>query len=159
MAVNSLCSPTSSAFSSALSRASSAASASACDLTDTYSPAAMDMAPATRPATPATMTLPCVVLVAATPSSKLEVDRIPSFAPNTAARNQPACPRRWRSVTVVIFVERLGRIKTEYLLECQLEIVKRSDMVSEAYAPHSPAPSERTLRRQPSTSGGADALI
>ena len=36
------------------SRARSARSVSACELTDTYSPAAIDMAPATRPATPAT---------------------------------------------------------------------------------------------------------
>jgi hypothetical protein len=33
-------------------------SVSACECTDTYSPAAIDIAPATRPATPATITLP-----------------------------------------------------------------------------------------------------
>ena len=39
--------------SSSRSRAMSARSVSDCELTDTYSPAAIDKAPATRPATPA----------------------------------------------------------------------------------------------------------
>ena len=40
------------AASSSFSRARSACSVSDCELTETYSPAAIDMAPATRPATP-----------------------------------------------------------------------------------------------------------
>jgi hypothetical protein len=38
--------------------------------------------------------VPCA---AATPSTRLAVERIPSFAPNTAARNQPICSVRCRS--------------------------------------------------------------
>ena len=52
----------------------------------------MDIAPATSPATPATTTLPWLACEAATPSTRLEVDRIPSFAPSTAARNHPMRP-------------------------------------------------------------------
>jgi len=52
MAASSLCSPLSSALSSVRSSSSSACSVSACEWTDTYSPAAIDIAPATRPATP-----------------------------------------------------------------------------------------------------------
>src|ERR1019366_1216004 len=47
------------------------------------------MAPATNPAIPAINMLLCVAGEAATPSTRLDVDTIPSFAPNTAARNQP----------------------------------------------------------------------
>jgi hypothetical protein len=65
--------------------------------TDTYSPAAIAMAPATRPATPATNTLLRVPCAAATPSTKLAVETIPSFAPSTAARSQPMRPVRCRS--------------------------------------------------------------
>ena len=46
-----------SALSSARSRASSAFSVSACEWTETYSPTAIDIAPATRPAVPATKPL------------------------------------------------------------------------------------------------------
>jgi hypothetical protein len=61
----------------------------ACELTDTYSPAAMDMAPATRPATPATRICDGPADAVATPMIKLAVETIPSFAPRTAARSQP----------------------------------------------------------------------
>src|ERR1019366_10586452 len=47
------------------SRPRSACSVSDCELTDTYSPAAIDMAPATSPATPATKTSCCVADAAA----------------------------------------------------------------------------------------------
>ena len=56
-----------------------------CELTDTYSPAAIDMAPATSPATPAIKTAFGVVAAAATPTIKLAVERMPSLAPSTAA--------------------------------------------------------------------------
>lgn len=72
-----------------LSRPRSARSASACELTETYSPAAIDIAPATRPARPATITPVTPVPALATPTTKLEVETRPSFAPSTAARNQP----------------------------------------------------------------------
>ena len=51
-------------------------------------PAAIDIAPATRPAPP-TNTLPRVPCVAATPNTKLAVETMPSFTPHTAARNHP----------------------------------------------------------------------
>jgi hypothetical protein len=57
--------------------------------TETYSPAAMDIAPATRPARPATRMLPWLPWAAATPKIRLEVDNNPSFAPRTAALSQP----------------------------------------------------------------------
>ncbi len=62
------------------------------ELTETYSPAAIDIAPATSPAKPATMTLWCVPAAEATPTIRLAVERIPSLAPRTAALNQPM---RW----------------------------------------------------------------
>ena len=57
-----------------------------------YSPAAIDIAPPTRPAIPAVITAVREVVAAATPITKLAVDTMPSFAPSTAARSQPA---RW----------------------------------------------------------------
>src|SRR5690606_9841380 len=78
-----------SARSSARSRARSACSVSDCELTETYSPAAMDMAPATSPASPATMMVPVSVPAAATPTIRLAVETIPSLAPSTAGRSQP----------------------------------------------------------------------
>src|ERR1700687_142110 len=98
MAISSLRSPLSSALSSLRSSSSSAFSVSACEWTDTYSPAAIDIAPATRPATPATNTLLWVACEAATPSIRLDVESMPSFAPNTAARSQPMRPVRCRSL-------------------------------------------------------------
>lgn len=59
------------------------------ELTDTYSPAAIDMAPATSPATPATTTLPREDSAAATPTNRLAMETIPSLAPMTAARSLP----------------------------------------------------------------------
>lgn len=67
------------------------------ELTETYSPAAMDMAPATRPATPAIRTSEVAVDAAATPTIRLAVETIPSLAPRTAARNQPMRETRWLS--------------------------------------------------------------
>jgi hypothetical protein len=49
----------------------------------------MDMAPATRPATPAINTSFLVAAAAATPTIKLAVETMPSLAPNTAARSHP----------------------------------------------------------------------
>lgn len=72
---------------SLVSRARSACSVSDCELTDTYSPAAIDMAPATIPAIPAINTSLCATVAA--PAMMLAVEMIPSFAPSTAARNHP----------------------------------------------------------------------
>ena len=53
------------------------------------SPAAIDMAPATRPATPAIRMSPHVAAAAATPTIKLAIETMPSLAPSTAALSQP----------------------------------------------------------------------
>src|SRR4249919_4053902 len=78
----------------------SARSVSAWDCTDTYSPAAIDIAPAARPATPAVSTAAGVAPVAATPTIRLAVEITPSLAPSTAARNHPIrealCHSAWR---------------------------------------------------------------
>ncbi|BBM05627.1 hypothetical protein HAALTHF_25940n [Vreelandella aquamarina] len=60
--------------------AKSARSVSDCELTETYSPAAIDIAPATNPATPASKISLCAVAAAATPKIKLLVDTMPSLA-------------------------------------------------------------------------------
>lgn len=52
-------------------------------------PALLDISPATRPANPATSTSLGAVAAAATPTSRLAVEMMPSLAPRTAARNQP----------------------------------------------------------------------
>ena len=69
--------------------ARSASSVSDCELTETYSPAAIDMAPATRPAAPATRASLAEFEAAATPTTRLAVEMMPSLAPSTAARSQP----------------------------------------------------------------------
>ena len=68
-----------------------------CELTDTYSPAAIDMAPATSPAIPAIKTSLCAAAAAATPTIKLAVEMMPSLAPSTAALNHPMRSTRWVS--------------------------------------------------------------
>ena len=57
-------------------------------LTDTYSPSAIDSAPATRPAIPAVMIGPRSVVAAATPTTMPATETMPSLAPSTPARNQ-----------------------------------------------------------------------
>jgi hypothetical protein len=61
----------------------------ACELTETYSPAAIAMAPATRSATPAISTCPREAAADATPRSRLAVEITPSSSPSTAARSHP----------------------------------------------------------------------
>jgi hypothetical protein len=78
-----------SAASSAPSRARSACSVSAWERAETYSPAAIDIAPATRPATPISTMLLRLALAGATPTMRLAVETMPSLAPRTAARGQP----------------------------------------------------------------------
>ena len=80
--------PSRSALSSCSSSRRSAASESRCELTDTYSPAAIDSAPATSPAIPAVTIAVPEDPDAATPSTRLAVETIPSLAPSTAALSQ-----------------------------------------------------------------------
>jgi hypothetical protein len=58
------------------------------------------MAPATRPAIPLSKIVAWLAWPAATPTIKLDVDTIPSLAPNTLARSQLVrlswCRSRWR---------------------------------------------------------------
>src|SRR5690349_24452218 len=75
----------------------SACSASRCELTDTYSPTAIDIAPATSAATPATRIADGSAEDAATPIIRLAVDTMASLEPSTAARSQPERPMRWVS--------------------------------------------------------------
>jgi hypothetical protein len=78
-------------------RARSACSESDCELTDTYSLAAIDIAPATIPATPAIKTSFRVAAAAATPTIKLAVDRMPSLAPRDKNRGGSRRPIKTRS--------------------------------------------------------------
>ena len=57
-------------------------------LTETYSPAAMLIAPANSPATPATRIAVRSEVAPATPTTRPAVDTMPSLAPSTAARSQ-----------------------------------------------------------------------
>ena len=72
----------------------SALSVSDWELTETYSPAAIDIAPATKPAIPATRTLPRLDSAAATPTIKLAVETIPSFGTEdgSAEPTNAVCP-------------------------------------------------------------------
>src|SRR5579872_3237441 len=99
MAASSLCSLSLCVASSSCSSFRSAASVSAWERTETYSPAAMDIAPATSAAAPATRTPPRFPWAAATPRTRLAVERMPSSAPRTAARNQPTRPVRCLSAS------------------------------------------------------------
>ena len=75
--------------SSARSRARSARSVSAWELTETYSPAAIESAPATRPASAGDEDGVRASAAAATPTTRLLVEISPSLAPSTAARSHP----------------------------------------------------------------------
>ena len=97
MRVSSSSSASGVSLSSRVSRAMSACSASVCELTATYSPAAMDIAPATRPARPAIKISGRPDPAAATPTTRLAVETRPSLAPSTAARNQPMRCTMWTS--------------------------------------------------------------
>ncbi len=66
-------------------------------LTDTYSPAAIDTAPATNTASAAIKIPLRDVALAATPTIRLAVYTIPSLAPNSAAPSYPVRCERWPS--------------------------------------------------------------
>src|SRR5690606_21160748 len=77
-------------------------------LTDTYSPSAIEMAPPTRPATPAVRMGATELVAPATPTTMAATETIPSLAPSTPARSQLrrlAKPPPWGSfewVTVLL---------------------------------------------------------
>ena len=74
-------------LSSLRSRARSACSVSDCELTETYSPAAIDIAPATSPATSVIRISLGLAEAAATPTMRLAVETIHHW--RTAARSHP----------------------------------------------------------------------
>ncbi len=77
------------ASSSWRSLAMSASSESRWELTEEYSPAAIEPAPATRAAMPAVNTALRLAPAAATPTMSAAVEVMPSLAPRTAARSHP----------------------------------------------------------------------
>src|SRR5215207_1217960 len=83
--------------SSSCSSDRSASSASRWELTELYSPTAIDAAPATRAAMPVVRSTERLTSAAATPTRRLAVDSSPSLAPRTAARSHPMRPTAWRS--------------------------------------------------------------
>src|SRR5689334_20339348 len=88
--------------SSARSLAMSASSLSRCELTDPYSPAAIDPAPATSAAAPAVNTPARLASAAATPTMSAAVEVMPSLAPSTAARSHPTRWLSWRSTWAAV---------------------------------------------------------
>jgi hypothetical protein len=87
--------------SSICSRPRSARSLSRCELTDTYSPTAMEPAPATTAAVPAVSTALRDAPEATTPIIRLATETMPSSAPRTAARSQLARPPRCLSLIAI----------------------------------------------------------
>lgn len=65
-------------------------SMSCCDLTEMYSPAAIDAAPDINPAIQVTNAVWVDAPLAAIPTTRLVTEIIPSFAPSTAAHSHPA---------------------------------------------------------------------
>jgi hypothetical protein len=72
----------------ASSRRLSARSVSRCDLTDAYSPDGHRQRPGHQAGDPSGEIATPEAPDAATPSTRLEIDTMPSFAPSTAARSQ-----------------------------------------------------------------------
>jgi hypothetical protein len=93
--------------SSVRSFASSARSASRWLLTDTYSPKAMDTAPATTPATPAVRTGTAATVAPATPTTRSAVDTMLSFAPSTPSP-QPVQPSGHPSAVRLVHMRHTG---------------------------------------------------
>ena len=93
------------------------------------------MAPATRPETPATSMPRCVACAAATPSSRLAVDTMPSLAPNTAARNQPVRCVRCCSLCSIALLDSLigGRCLRHASAEDSLHRLRSSSWLSRTF--------------------------
>src|SRR5665811_1109848 len=105
------CSPAWSSRICARSNSTSALEYSAWLATEVYSPAAMENAPAARPASPARMIGSLLAEAAAvppaTPMMSEKFDTSPSMAPNTAGRNQPPVVSVGSSIIGVL--HRFGR--------------------------------------------------
>ena len=83
------CLPAGSRWCCIRSRSTSAAVSSFCDVTEMYSPVAMENAPAIRPAMPVSTIAPCPPPPPPIPAISEELVTSPSIAPNTAGRSQP----------------------------------------------------------------------
>src|ERR1017187_9567939 len=117
MPVSSRSSPCGLPASSRSSIARSARSTSTWELTDTYSPAAMAMEPAARPARPAVTTVAVAVPLAATPTIRLAVDTRPSLAPSTAVPRQPPRPPPARPARTMPFDVRTDHPEKGHLID------------------------------------------
>ena len=73
----------------------SAWTSSFCEETDTYSPAAIEHAPAARPARPVSTMVCALPPPPPTPAISDTLVTSPSMAPNTAGRSQPPDTSRW----------------------------------------------------------------
>jgi hypothetical protein len=95
MVASSACSKTGLFSSSSRSLFTSAWTSSFCDETDTYSPAAIEQAPAARPASPVRMMVCDDPPPPPTPAISDALVTSPSMAPNTAGRSHPPDTSRW----------------------------------------------------------------
>jgi hypothetical protein len=89
MVASSACSKAGLFSSSSRSLSTSAWTSSFCEETDTYSPVAIEQAPAARPARPVSTIVWVVPPPPPTPAISETLVTSPSIAPNTAGRSQP----------------------------------------------------------------------
>ena len=75
---------------------------SRCDRTETHSPDAIENAPATSPATPASTTMDLLDVPPATPMTSEKFETSPSLTPKTVARSAPPIPARCRPSAAAI---------------------------------------------------------
>jgi hypothetical protein len=92
---SSISSPIGLRLNSCRSLETSACTSSFCEETETYSPVAIEKAPATRPATPVSATVWDAAPPAPTPLISETLVTRPSIAPKTAGRSQPPETSRW----------------------------------------------------------------
>jgi hypothetical protein len=95
MEASSACSKMGLFSSSSRSLLTSAWTSSFCEETDTYSPAAIEQAPAARPARPVSTIVCAEPPPPPTPAISDTLVTSPSMAPNTAGRSQPPDTSRW----------------------------------------------------------------
>ncbi len=76
---------------------------------DTYSPAAIENEPDSRPAVPASMITVCDAPEPATPMTSAVLDTSPSLTPKTPARNAPERSPRCHGSLLAICARGLGR--------------------------------------------------